>query len=154
MDSQRPNWLWGGDSNLYGYVLGDPVNLVDLLGLMTMRVPTWMLPKTGPKPIPKGYRPYVPKEPIPKGPHGEHKPDCDLPHTQLGTKSGKKGEYPQTKEWGAKGDRGYDDNTPKDVKDWTDHGRPNEHTDPHKHPYDSDTGKRGPGEPIYIEPYT
>jgi len=25
--------LGGGDSNLYGYMLGDPVNLVDLLGL-------------------------------------------------------------------------------------------------------------------------
>jgi len=46
----------------------------------------------------------------------QHKPDCDFPHTQLGTKSGRKGDYPQSKEWGAKGDRGYDNNTPKNMK--------------------------------------
>ena len=138
----------GGDSNLYGYVLNDPVNLVDPWGLMTMRPPAWLIPKN--RPIPKGYRPYVPDKPIPKGPHGEHKPDCDLPHTQLGTRSGRKGKYPQTKEWGAKGDRGYDNNTPKDIKDWTDHGRPQNHPDPHMHKYDPKTGKKGPAEPIFF----
>ena len=137
----------GGDSNLYGYVLGDPVGFVDPDGLMTMRVPTNMTPK--PKPLPKGYRPWVPKKPIPKGKNGEHKPDCDFPHTQLGTKSGRKGDYPQTKEWGGKGDRGYDNNTPKDLKDWTNHGRPGNHPDPHRHPYNPSTGKKGTAEPVY-----
>jgi len=38
----------GGDTNLYGYVLGDPVNLIDESGLFsiiaggTVRVPSWM----------------------------------------------------------------------------------------------------------------
>ena len=34
MDSQSPIGFAGGDSNLYGYVLNDPVNLVDVLGLL------------------------------------------------------------------------------------------------------------------------
>ena len=134
----------GGDSNLYGYVLGDPVNFVDPDGLMSMRVPPSMLPKE--------YRPYVPKKPIPKGKNGEHKPDCDLPHTQLGIRNGRKGPYPQSKEWGAKGDRGYDNNTPKDLKDWTNHGRPKNHPDPHRHPYNPNTGKKGSPEPIRYPP--
>ncbi len=132
----------GGDSNLYGYVLGDPVNFIDPEGLMSMRMPK----------VPTGYRPYVPKNPIPKGKNGEHKPDCDFPHTQLGTKSGRKGDYPQSKEWGGKGDRGYDNNTPKDLKDWTNHGRPSNHSDPHKHPYNPNTGQKGPAEPV-VYPY-
>lgn len=145
--AKDPIGFQGGDSNLYGYVLGDPVNFVDPDGLMTMRVPTTMIPK--PKPLPKGYRPWVPKKSIPKGKNGEHKPDCDFPHTQLGTKSGRKGDYPQTKEWGGKGDRGYDNNTPKDLKDWTNHGRPGNHSDPHRHPYNPSTGKKGPAQPVY-----
>ena len=28
--------LMGGDSNLYGYVLNDPVNLIDVLGLSAL----------------------------------------------------------------------------------------------------------------------
>ena len=37
----------GGDSNLYGYVLGDPVGFIDPNGLMTMRIPRILLPRTG-----------------------------------------------------------------------------------------------------------
>jgi hypothetical protein len=135
---------------LYGYVWEDPVNWVDDSGLngfiIFARPPLIIRPVIRP-----GYRPYVPSKPLPKGSNGQHKPDCDLPHTQLGTRSGKKGDYPQTKEWGAKGDRGYDNNTPKNRTDWTDHGRPN-HTDPHRHPFNPKTGdgKKTPREPVYF----
>ena len=108
-------------------------------GLMTMRIPV-------------GYRPFSPPRALPRGSHGEHLPESDFPHTQLGTQSGRRGSYPQTKEWGAKCDRGYDGNTPKDVKDWTNHGRGRDHPDPHRHPYNPETGKKGSAEPIHWWP--
>jgi len=92
--------------------------------------------------IPIGYKPYAPKTPIPKTKNGAHQPDSDLPHTQLGTQKGRKGDYPQAKEWGVKGDRGYDNNTPKNLKDFTDHGRPSNHTNPHEHKYNPNTGAK------------
>ena len=89
-------------------------------------------------------KPNVPDRELPKDQHGHKVPESDYPHTQLGTKKSKRrGEkYPQTREWGAKGDRGYDDRTPKKDTDWTDHGRPINHTNPHDHPYNPETGKR------------
>ena len=42
---------------------------------------------------------------------------------------------------GIKNNLGYDDKTPKKDIDWTDHGRKN-HTNPHEHKYNPDTGKR------------
>ncbi|MEC4780278.1 hypothetical protein IEKLDGGM_24815, partial [Escherichia coli] len=53
-------------------------------------------------------------------------------HPQLGTKSGRKGDYTQAREWG------YDENgnlVPKRDIDFTDHGRPKEHPNPHQHDY-------------------
>lgn len=66
-------------------------------------------------------------------------------HTQLGTKKGRKGSYTQGREFDAKG------NAVKDI-DFTDHGRPNQHTNPHQHKYfpnqTGGTPKRGPEEPL------
>ncbi|MBL8296833.1 MAG: hypothetical protein JNN30_00665, partial [Rhodanobacteraceae bacterium] len=71
-----------------------------------------------------------PDRPLPRDPvSGEPVPDAEavgVPHTQLGTKNGSKGKYPQAREFDEKG---------KEVKtrDFTDHGRPGNHTNPHDH---------------------
>jgi len=92
------------------------------------------------KPVDGGY---APKEGLPRDKHGHKVPSSDYPHTQLGTQTSKrKGtSYRQTREWGEKGDRGYDNMTPKRDIDWTDHGR-SDHTNPHTHEYDLETGRR------------
>ena len=54
--------------------------------------------------------------------------DTDAPHTQLGARKGSKENHPQAREFDERG-------TPiKDI-DFTDHGRPYNHTNPHEHPY-------------------
>ncbi|MCG8424204.1 MAG: hypothetical protein MJE77_40445, partial [Proteobacteria bacterium] len=82
-----------------------------------------------------GARPrYVPRgsdgKPLslPRGPNGELAPSSPHPHTQLGWREGRRGGYPQTREFGA-------DGKPVKQVDWTDHGRPAQHTDPHVHDY-------------------
>lgn len=87
---------------------------------------------------------YTPNRKLPQNEHGLKVPDSDYPHTQLGQRTSKRtGEtYRQTREWGGKGDRGYDGNTPKKDTDWTNHNRPQNHPNPHDHPYAPDTGKR------------
>lgn len=71
-------------------------------------------------------------------------PDVDAPHTQLGTKPGSKGDYTQAREFDAQG-------RPVRDMDFTDHGRPGSHPDPHQHQYtDPPTGgtrQRGPTQP-------
>ncbi|WP_201747888.1 DUF6443 domain-containing protein [Chitinophaga vietnamensis] len=61
---------------------------------------------------------------------GEPVPDPQAtgPHTQLGSKEGRKGTYNQAREFDQNG---------KPVKDidFTDHGRPGNHVNPHEHPY-------------------
>jgi|688.fasta_scaffold53227_3 hypothetical protein len=47
-------------------------------------------------------------------------------NTQIGWQSGRKGSYRQTRQWG------YDSKLIK-VTDWTNHGRPKQHTSPHDH---------------------
>lgn len=81
---------------------------------------------------------YVPKDNdgeklgLPKNKDGKlvngtsHKPDSMNPHTQIGIKKGRKGEYIQTLEWGRNG-------RPIQRTDWTDHGR-GDHINPHSHP--------------------
>jgi RHS repeat-associated protein len=64
-------------------------------------------------------------------------------HTQLGTRQSRSKpgtSYPQSREFDKDG---------KPVKDidHTDHGR-SDHTDPHQHPYDPNTGQRLPQEPV------
>ncbi|CRG51914.1 hypothetical protein [Yersinia wautersii] len=75
---------------------------------------------------------YRPERALPRDKFGNAIPDVDLPHTQIGTKSGRKGSYTQAREWG------YDGNgilVPKRDIDFTDHGRPDGHPNPHQHSY-------------------
>ena len=53
-------------------------------------------------------------------------PESSNPHTQLGTRNGRKGKYPQAREFDEKG---------KPVRDidFTDHGTPHKHPNPHQH---------------------
>ncbi|MEI8124540.1 MAG: RHS repeat-associated core domain-containing protein [Parachlamydiaceae bacterium] len=70
---------------------------------------------------------YAPPRPLPMTkPGGIPIPDTDAPHTQLGTKNGSKGSYPQAREFDANG-------KPVRTIDFTDHGRPHNHTNPHQH---------------------
>lgn len=88
-----------------------------------------------------------PDRELPRDRGGEPTPDSDAdgPYTQLGRKEGGKGSYPQAREFDSDG---------KPVKDidFTDHGRPSQHPNPHQHTYeDNPTGgtrQRGPVEPL------
>ncbi|MGC7559721.1 hypothetical protein [Pasteurella sp. PK-2025] len=75
---------------------------------------------------------YRPNRTLLRDKHGNNIPDENVPHTQLGTKKGRNGEYTQAREWG------YDSHgklVPKRDIDFTDHGRPAEHNRPHQHDY-------------------
>ena len=82
---------------------------------------------------PKEVRPaqlYRPDRKLPRNKHGVHEPDADIPHSQLGNKKGRNGDYRQVREWQ------YDDKgnlAPNRDIDFTDHGRPSDHTNPHQH---------------------
>ncbi|MDX8430654.1 MAG: RHS repeat-associated core domain-containing protein [Candidatus Algichlamydia australiensis] len=72
---------------------------------------------------------YAPDRDLPRDPRTkEPKPESDAPHTQLGTKEGRKGKYPQAREFDING---------KPVRDidFTDHGRSKDHSNPHQHEY-------------------
>jgi RHS repeat-associated protein len=85
---------------------------------------------------------YRPNSPLPRTQHGRNVPSSQHPHTQLGTKtSTKTGEnYTQAREWGENGTH------VRDVH-FTNHGRP-DHSVPHQHRIDPNTGKRGSQEPF------
>ena len=77
---------------------------------------------------------YAPDRPLPKDENGVFIPDTDAPHTQLGTREGRRGRYRQARE--------FDENG-KPVRDidFTDHGKPHQHTNPHQHRREeNDTG--------------
>jgi RHS repeat-associated protein len=76
--------------------------------------------------INKNTNVYAPDRPLPNNPDGKHIPDTDAPHTQLGTKQGSKGKYPQAREFDENG------NPVRDI-DFTDHSRPEKHPNPHQH---------------------
>jgi hypothetical protein len=80
--------------------------------------------------INKNTEVYAPDRPLPLTEDGVPIPDTDSPHTQLGTKGSKRRpgeEYPQAREFDKNG---------KPVKsiDFTDHGEPGVHPNPHEHP--------------------
>ncbi|WP_198043672.1 RHS repeat-associated core domain-containing protein [Janthinobacterium sp. 1_2014MBL_MicDiv] len=76
---------------------------------------------------------YRPARALPRDAHGNPMSDSVLPHTQLGTATSRRaGEYTQAREWG------YDEKgnlVPIRDIDFTDHGRPQNHTNPHQHDY-------------------
>jgi len=89
---------------------------------------------------------YAPDRPLPRDKRTkEPVPDTDKPHTQLGTRKGSKGKYPQAREFDK-------DGKPVRDIDFTDHGRPHEHTKPHQHKHiENSTGgtpQRGDPEPV------
>ncbi len=160
--ARDPIGFAGGDSNLYGYVFSDPVNYIDPTGeivpaiigaihIARIAAPfvARMLASNAARQASIGVtmynlasgepggggcgaaKPgsYRPDRVLPRNKRtGEPLPDTNLPHTQLGTKKGRKGEYTQAREFDAKG---------KPVRDidFTDHGRPKKHPDPHQHRY-------------------
>jgi RHS repeat-associated protein len=86
-----------------------------------------------------GHVPYAPKRDLPTYPKsGRPKPESPYPHTQVGTR---KGQYPQSREFDGEG------RPVRDI-DWTDHGDPRRHTNPHQHVRGPD-GSRGGPEPLW-----
>ena len=91
---------------------------------------------------------YAPDRPLPLTPAGVPVSDTDAPHTQLGTKNSKRrpGEkYPQAREFDSNG-------KPVKTIDFTDHGEPLIHPNPHEHPCKPNptggTPKRGDPQPL------
>ncbi|QVL57757.1 MAG: hypothetical protein KFB93_01390 [Simkaniaceae bacterium] len=109
---------------------------------LTHQVEKKAVPKTAPsatkaegsgakttKEIRKSEDVFVNNKELPRHPRtDEPLPEVDVPHTQLGTKEGRKGEYVQAREFDAEG---------KPIRDidFTDHGRPQNHPNPHQHIY-------------------
>ena len=81
---------------------------------------------------------------LPRGPNGELAPSSMDAHTQIGWQVGRRGGYIQTREFGANGQ-------PVKQVDWTNHGRPGQHTDPHVHDFlpnpSGGTPQLGPARP-------
>jgi len=74
---------------------------------------------------------YVPDRDLPRHPikKGEPLPDVNVPHTQLGMRDGRKGKYAQAREFDVQG-------KPLRDIDFTDHGRSQNHPNPHQHIYE------------------
>jgi len=91
-------------------------------------------------------------DPLPRDEHGVATPESEYPHTQIGTEQGSKGPYKQAREWKPDGQGGV---KPKKDIDFTDHGRPGNHTNPHQHNYEPNptggTEKRGKAVPFTTE---
>jgi RHS repeat-associated protein len=85
-----------------------------------------------------------PDRKLPRDRYGRPVPDADAPHTQLGRQDGRRGSYPQAREFDASG------NPVRDI-DFTDHGRPG-HPSPHQHSWEPNpsggTPRRGPAQPL------
>ncbi|WP_308812531.1 RHS repeat-associated core domain-containing protein [Stenotrophomonas sp. HMWF003] len=124
----------------YRYTKGNPYKFTDPDG---RQANTNSLPSIFPIPIPNRF----PDGPLPTKPSGEPAPDPDAagPHTQLGQRDGRNGKYDQAREFDGSG-------RPVKTIDFTDHGRPGNHTNPHEHPHEpSATGgtpSRGRARPL------
>lgn len=91
---------------------------------------------------------YAPDRPLPRDPRTkEPVPEADAPHTELGTKDGTKGKYPQAREFDAQG------RPVKDI-DFTDHGRPQNHPNPHEHKWKPNPTGGTPQRSSEAEPLT
>lgn len=73
----------------------------------------------------KGGR-YAPDRPLPQDKYGKPIPESENPQTQLGKENGRKGKYTKAREFGENG-------VPVTTIEFTDHGRPHNHTNPHQH---------------------
>jgi hypothetical protein len=73
---------------------------------------------------------YRPPETLRRDPHGNPVPDSNTAHTQLGTRAGRNGNYTQGRTWEPTPNGNV---TPKKDIDFTNHGRPATHTNPHEH---------------------
>jgi hypothetical protein len=88
-----------------------------------------------------------PDRKLPRDANGNPSPDPEAegPYTQLGQKNGRNGKYDQAREFDADG------NPVRDI-DFTDHGRPSDHPNPHQHDYlpnpTGGTPMRGPTMPL------
>ena len=86
-----------------------------------------------------------PDRPLPRDDNGRPIAESDHPHTQLGRRNGRNGSYPQGREFDGNG------NPVRDI-DFTDHGRPQNHANPHQHPYvpnpTGGTPQHGSAEPL------
>lgn len=73
---------------------------------------------------------YIHNRTLPTDKNGVPMPDSNYPHTQLGRSRPKYGSEPQAREW----DYGSNGNLqPKRDIDFTDHGYPDKHSNPHQH---------------------
>ena len=88
---------------------------------------------------------YAPARRLPRDNNGRPVPESVFPHTQLGRKTGSNGIYIQAREFDGNG------NPVRDI-DFTDHGRSEEHDNPHQHMYRPNktggTMNRGDPEPL------
>ena len=75
---------------------------------------------------------YRPDRKLPRDKNGVPVPDVDRPHTQIATKKGRRETYTQAREWIYDSD--YNLVVNRDI-DFTDHGRPHNHHNPHQHNY-------------------
>ena len=93
---------------------------------------------------------YAPERALPRDEHGNPIPEegAQGPHTQLGQRQGRRETYRQGREFDENGQ------PVKDI-DFTDHGRPGNHTNPHEHRYiPNETGgtpRRGPAQPLKVD---
>ena len=69
---------------------------------------------------------YFPDRELPRDKDGIPIPEVSAPHTQLGKRNGSQGPYPQAREFDENG------NPVREI-DFTDHGTPNKHPNPHQH---------------------
>lgn len=120
---------------------GDIVGILPVVPSPSSARAAWDAIMNGKKGIPK--IPYIPKRPLPMDQYGNKIPDTSAPHTQLGTRYSARREesYRQAREWGENGQ------LLRDV-DFTNHGRPRNHANPHQHLYNPATGAREAGIPL------
>ncbi|MGG6269680.1 hypothetical protein ACQ4M3_30245 [Leptolyngbya sp. AN03gr2] len=88
---------------------------------------------------------YTFNQPLPRDPKtGRALPDSSFPHTQLGQRTSRRRNetYTRVREFGENG------KLIRDI-DFTNHDRA-DHTNPHQHRYDANTGKRMSAEPISL----
>lgn len=136
---------------------GDPGEVGNVLGEAAVGIATGAVGKGAStvKGIAARGRPgsYTPDRVLPTDKRGVPTPDSSYPHTQLGRSKPKYGSEPQAREW----DYGSNGNLqPKRDIDFTDHGTPSIHPNPHQHALSPNNPtlapqggfRRGPQEPL------